>query len=77
MKLMRKFQFEHWWFLAMLVGLVVVPWTIALAAFPKVFAACRDTPISVLIASNLFAVSWGIANVLFALCGQPIPNVVN
>jgi hypothetical protein len=68
MKLMHKFQFEHWWFLAMLTGLVIVPWTITLAAFPNVFAAYRDVPISVLITSNLFAVSWGIANVLFGLC---------
>ena len=29
MKLMRKFQFEHWWFLAMLTGLIIVPWTIS------------------------------------------------
>ena len=52
MKLMRKSQFEHWWFLAMLAGLVIVPWTITLAAFPHVFAAYRDMPISVLIRSN-------------------------
>ena len=72
MKLMRKFQFEHWWFVAMLTGLVVAPWTIALAAFPNVFAAYRDVPLSILIRSNLFAVSWGIANVLFALCAVRI-----
>jgi len=29
-KLVRTFQFEHWWFLAMLTGLVIVPWTISL-----------------------------------------------
>src|SRR5664280_821957 len=68
MKLMRKFQFEHWWFLAMLTGLIIVPWTITLAAFPHVIQAYRDVPASVLITSNLFAVSWGIANVLFGLC---------
>ena len=27
-KLMHTFQFEHWWFLAMLTGLIIVPWTI-------------------------------------------------
>ena len=68
MKLMRTFKFEHWWFLAMLTGLVIVPWTITLVAFPHVFAAYRDVPVSVLITSNLFAVSWGIANVLCGLC---------
>ena len=67
-KLIRTFQFEHWWFLAMLIGLVIVPWTITLVAFPNVLAAYRDVPTSVLITSNLFAVSWGVANVLFGLC---------
>jgi len=67
-KLVRTFQFEHWWFLAMLTGLVVVPWTITLAAFPQVIHVFRDVPAAVLITSNLFAVCWGVANVLFALC---------
>ncbi|MCE5268144.1 MAG: polysaccharide biosynthesis/export family protein [Planctomycetaceae bacterium] len=66
-KLMRKFQFEHWWFLAMLTGLIVVPWTITLAAFPHAIEAYRDVPASVLIKANLFAACWGVANVLFAL----------
>jgi len=68
MKLMRTFRFEHWWFLAMLTGLVIAPWAITLAAFPNALAAYRDVPASVLIRSNLFAVSWGVANVLYGLC---------
>ncbi len=67
-KAVRKFQFEHWWLLGMIAGLIVVPWTITLAAFPHAFSAYRDVPPSVLIRSNLFAVSWGIANVLCGLC---------
>lgn len=72
MKLMRTFQFEHWWFIGMLVGLIVLPWTITLAAFPNAFQALREVPVSVLITSNLFSISWGIANVLFALCSVRI-----
>jgi hypothetical protein len=68
MKLMRTFQFEHWWLLGSLVGLIVMPWTITLAAFPHVFDAYRDVPASILIASNLFAMCWGVANVLCGLC---------
>jgi hypothetical protein len=45
-----------------------VPWTITLAVFPQVFSVYRDVPASVLITANLFAVCWGVANVLFALC---------
>ena len=68
MKLMRTFQFEHWWLLASLTGLIIMPWTITLVAFPHVFEAYRDVPVSTLIASNLFAMSWGVANVLCGLC---------
>jgi hypothetical protein len=68
MKLMRKFQFEQWWFIGMLLGLIILPWTITLVAFPNAIQAYRDVPVSVLITSNLFSISWGIANVLCALC---------
>jgi len=72
MKLMRKFQFEHWWFLGMLIGLIILPWAITIAAFPRAFQAYREVPVSVLITSNAFSISWGIANVLFALCAVRI-----
>lgn len=68
MKLMQKFQFEHWWFVGMLFGLIIMPWAITLAVFPDVFAVFRDVPASALIISNVFAISWGIANVLCGLC---------
>lgn len=28
MKLMKQFQLEHWWFLAMLTGLIILPWSV-------------------------------------------------
>jgi hypothetical protein len=68
MKLIRQYQFEHWWFLANLTALIIMPWTITLIAFPHVFEAYRDVPPSFLILSNLFAMSWGVANVLCGLC---------
>ncbi len=67
-KLVRKFQFEHWWFLAMVTGLIVLPWGITLIVFPNALQALADVPLSVLITSNLFSLSWGLANVLCALC---------
>jgi hypothetical protein len=68
MKLMRKFQFEHWWFIGMLIGLIIVPWTITLAAFPNAVQAFRNVPVSTLVIANLCSISWGIANVLCGLC---------
>lgn len=67
-KTLRRFQFEQWWFIGMLVGLVALPWGITLVAFPNVMAAYRDVAPSVLITSNLFSIAWGVANVLCGLC---------
>jgi hypothetical protein len=69
MKLMRTFQFEHWWFLSIFVGLAVAPWTITLVAFPHIFEVYSDPSVlKVLILSNLLAFCWGIANILCGLC---------
>jgi hypothetical protein len=34
MKIMRRYQFEHWWFVANLVGLIILPWVVTLALVP-------------------------------------------
>ena len=67
-KLMRKYQFEHWWFVSGVVGLVVMPWTIALLGCHHPLQALRSLPVSAIILGNLFALGWGIANVLCGLC---------
>jgi hypothetical protein len=69
MKLMRTFQFEHWWFLAMLFGLVVGPWAFTLAAFPNFFETLRDPDVQkALLIANSLALCWGVANILCGLC---------
>jgi L-rhamnose-H+ transport protein len=67
-KLMRKFQFEHWWFIAILVGLFIMPWTITLLGCPKAIAVFRALPAAPLIKANLLSLAWGVANVLCGLC---------
>ena len=67
-KLMHKFQFEHWWFIGMLVGLIIMPWTIMLLGCPNAIEGLRTIPLGVLIKANLFAAGWGVANVLCGLC---------
>lgn len=67
-KLMRKYQFEHWWFVGMLVGLIIMPWTITLVGCPHALASLADVPLSAVAMGNLFSVGWGIANVLCGLC---------
>jgi hypothetical protein len=68
MKLMQKFQFEHWWFIGMLFGLFIVPWLITLTMCPNAFEAYGNVETSVLLKSNLFSLCWGIANVILGIC---------
>ncbi len=67
-KRMHHFQYEHWAFVAMLTGLVVAPWTLTLLFCPNAFSAYQTVGMSELIKSNLFSMSWGIANILYLLC---------
>lgn len=68
MKLMKKFQFEHWWFIGMLIGLIVMPWAVTLASCPHAFAAYATVPAKTLLVANLWAAGWGVANILCGLC---------
>lgn len=68
MKLMRTFQYEHFGFLGMLIGLVIIPWTVTLVACPNALEAYRSVDPWVLVKSNLWSLSWGVANVLCWLC---------
>lgn len=68
MKLMKKFQFEHWWFVGMLAGLIVIPWFITLAFCPNALTAYASVPAKTLITANLWAAGWGVANILCGLC---------
>ncbi len=67
-KLMRLYKFEHWWFVGMLVGLVIMPWTITLAGCPNAIGSLARIPLEAILLGNLFSIGWGIANVLCGLC---------
>jgi hypothetical protein len=67
-KLLRKYQFEHWWLVGMFMGLVVMPWAITLAGCPHALQSLRNVPVSAILLGNLFSIGWGIANVLCGIC---------
>lgn len=67
-KVMKHLQFEHWWFVGMLTGLVVIPWTVTLSLCPHAIQAYSTVPVHTIILSNLFSLGWGVANLLCALC---------
>jgi L-rhamnose-H+ transport protein len=68
MKLMQKFRFEHWWFIGMFTGLIVMPWLVTLLFCPNAFAAYATVPAKTLLVANLWAAGWGVANILCGLC---------
>ncbi len=67
-KVLRKFEFEHWWFVAMLVALVIIPWGGTLLLCNQPLEAYRSLPPSVLLKANLCALAWGVANILCGIC---------
>jgi L-rhamnose-H+ transport protein len=68
LKAIRQFRFEHWLFVGMLVGVGLLPWTVTVAFCPHAFEALSSVPASALVKANLFALGWGIANVLCTVC---------
>lgn len=67
-KLMHKYEFEQWWFVSAVAGLVVMPWTIMLLGCPHAIDGIRAIPVRALILGNIFSAGWGIANVMCGLC---------
>ncbi len=72
MKLMRRYQFEHWWFIGMATGLIVIPWVVTLTFCPHAVQAFASMPLKPLVAANLLAGGWGVANIL---CGVSYTRV--
>jgi L-rhamnose-H+ transport protein len=68
LKLLRRFQYEQFAFVSMLTALVILPWTITLVCCPEPLAALAEVDRGVLLTANLFALSWGVAQVLAMLC---------
>ena len=68
MKLMKRFQFEHWWGIGMFIGLILVPWGVTLLFCPHALEAYAKVPARTLLVANLWAAGWGVANILCGLC---------
>ena len=68
MKRMKRLQFEHYWFIAMLLGLFILPWVIVFFRIPNPFVAYAQVGWAPLLKANFFALLWGVANVLYGLC---------
>jgi L-rhamnose-H+ transport protein len=67
-KIMRKFQYEHWGFVYCLFGIVILPWIITMLFCPHALTAYGTIDRMILLKSNLWSMGWGVANVLCGLC---------
>ena len=67
-KIMRKYQFEHWFFVGSFFGLIVMPWAVMLIGCPHALQSMADIPVAAVIKSNIFSFGWGIAAILCSLC---------
>jgi len=68
LKVIRRLKMEHWLFVYVTVGLVIIPWTATLFFCPHSLEVLGRIDAALLIRSNLFAMGWGVANVLCAIC---------
>jgi L-rhamnose-H+ transport protein len=68
MKSMRRLGFEHYWFLGMLVGLVIVPWSVVLCCVPRPWEVYAQVGWRPILWCNVFSIGWGIANILYGIC---------
>lgn len=78
MKVIRTFRFEHYWFIGML-PLIAVPWLVVLTTIRDPLGAYGELIAGdwrPLVIANLFALGWGVANVLGGMCVARIGYVL-
>lgn len=68
LKLMKRFQYEHFGSISMLVALFIIPWAITVSSCPDAFSAFSELDNGLLFKSNLFSLAWGVAQILAMLC---------
>ena len=66
-KVMHDYKFEHWFFVFMIFGYILLPWAITLALCPHAISAYQTVDPLVLMRSNLFALGWATATLLMEL----------
>jgi len=67
MKFARRQPWESVWLVFSVVSLLILPWSLALAAVPNLLRVYAALPPSVFITPVFFGAGWGVAQVLFGL----------
>lgn len=67
MKRVRGWEWEHTWFTWSLLGMIVIPLTVAALTIPNLQAVYRAAGSSAIIHTALYGILWGASAVLFGL----------
>jgi len=67
MKRLSKWRWENTWLAFSIVGLVVVPWIVALATVPQLGAIVGGASGPTMAKVLIFGFGWGVGNILFGL----------
>lgn len=67
-KLVRNFHFELFLFAYMFTGVILIPWLVMMFGVAHPWQLINSVGYNSLLISNLFSVSWGIANVIYLIC---------
>ena len=68
LKKIKDLHFEQYLFVYMLIGIVIIPWSVILFNVPDLVMVIKNVGLKPLLTSNLLSVSWGIANILYLIC---------
>jgi L-rhamnose-H+ transport protein len=67
LKYSRSWKWENTWLVFSLVGILVVPWTLAFGLVPGLMHVYADVTLRALILPAVFGLLWGIAQVTFGV----------
>ena len=67
MKKMKGWHWESTWLVFSTVGLLIVPWLVALLTVPHLGALLMSSPPTEVAKVLIFGLGWGIGNILFGL----------
>ena len=67
MKFVRRWKWEHLWFVYSVIAFFILPWTIAWATVPHLTAVYAGAPLRVVWLTALYGAGWGAGSVFFGL----------
>lgn len=66
-KKVKGWAWESYWLIYAVVGLIVVPWALALIVSPNVLAVLKQTPFKTLFWCYIFGAMWGVGGLTWGL----------